>query len=717
MYRLFFLLLLLNPPFVFPQKPVEKTVIRVIYSPGKPLNTFIPLKSLGAGFDGHGSGEIDKILLPENIKAMQSSGYGPLTYRLRTELANEVWHWNPNGTWSDEKNKQGYWTSSADTNNYISLSYSYKLPRRGNTYDQGDNEGYSRIDDGKEPTFWKSNPYLDEYYSDSKKELHPQWIVIDLGKEEYINAVKINWAQPYATAFTIDFAVPSIYQYFTQFGYYEINDSSLWMPFLHGYFTNQHGDNKVIRLSENFTKARFIRIRMTQSSHTALPGSSDIRDSLGFAIREIYIGTLNKRGLFTDLVQHFSNKHQQSKIYVSSTDCWHRAIDINTQTEQIGIDRFYECGLTNHLPALIPVGILYDTPENAFALAEYLSKRKYITEGIEMGEEADGQSVTPEDYAQLYEFWSKKIRQSYPELKLGGPSLETVNIKYPYELFSTQTWLNRFYKFLEIHNASENFNFLSFEWYPFDAICNDAAEQLKKAPALLNAAMNDLYKTILPKNIPMYISEYGYSAFSGRSEVSIEGALMNADIVGKFLSLHGAKAFLYGLEPNLLEANNDCLTFGNNMLFGRNEKGKILYKTAAYYGLKMLTQYWATPAAKPVTMYPTSINKINNKISSYALYCADSSWSLLLINKDPLKPMNIHIKIFNDNMDSAILLNSPVTIYQYSPRQYKWKENGYYGHPVLNLPPIKKANPASQVNLPPYSLTIIRGKVKQLQLK
>ena len=113
---------------------------------------------------------------------MQSAGLGPITYRLRTELGIETWHWNPEGRWSDPAHQQGYWISNdSATEADRACPSATGFPRRGRTIDDANNDGYSRIDDGDTTTFWKTNPYLDPRYTHDPEAEHPQWFTVDLG--------------------------------------------------------------------------------------------------------------------------------------------------------------------------------------------------------------------------------------------------------------------------------------------------------------------------------------------------------------------------------------------------------------------------------------------------------------------------------------------------------------------------------------------------------
>ena len=336
-----------------------------------PVNRFAPSHALGAGIDGHEKGTNDLQLSPENINAMLSAGFKSLTYRLRTELGGDVWHWNPNGSWSDPQTHQGYWTSASTPGKQISLSYGYRLPRRGNTIDQAENNGYSRIDDGDTQTFWKSNPYLDSHFTGEENSLHPQWVVIEFGKAVPINALRIVWGRPFAKTYRVQ------YGNFDDVSDIALNPPGTWTDFPHSEFKTLSNaaspTDRPVKLSDAPIKTHWVRVLLTESSGAGV-SSSDVRDRVGFAIRELYAGIVDEKGNFHDQIDHAA-RHDQTIIHVSSTDLWHRGSDQDDSVEQVGLDRIYHTGLTNDLPMLLPTGLLFDTPENAANEIQYLRRR------------------------------------------------------------------------------------------------------------------------------------------------------------------------------------------------------------------------------------------------------------------------------------------------------------------------------------------------------
>ncbi len=692
-------ILLLQPVAVLAQGRNQRSrpaTVIVSFNPGHPVNRFIPERALGAGVDGHAEGETQRQLSAANVAAMLSAGLKPLTYRLRTELAGEAWHWNPIGRWSDPARRQGYWTSDSNLGPPIDVCYGYRLPRRGNTIDQANDDGYSRIDDGDSESFWKGNPYLDEHFTKERNSLNPQWVMIDLGAHYRINAIRILWGRPFATNYQVEYG---------KFVGEEDLSQRLptdWHAFPRGEISNGTGGEVLLKLSHHARRVRYLRLRLDESAENS-SGTGDVRDQLGFAIREIYVGSIDRHNRFTDVIRHGSTKDQQTVIYVSSTDPWHREIDRDDQTEQPGFDFIFRSGLTNGLPMLIPVAVLYDTPENAAAEIRYLTARGYPIERVEMGEEPDGQFVKPEHYAALYLH--------------GGPSMQDIEqSQVPGRLeFGKGGWLGGFLRYLERHGSLDRFSFFSFEWYPFGDDCD--RNQLAGASEMLAAALHELEPGGLNHKIPWIVSEYGYSAFGARAEVDLDGALLNADSVGKFLTLGGESAYLYGYEPSEIIREQDCSS-GNNMLFFGARENRIRERTATYWGARLLTQEWTGAFDKQHELYP-AISTVKNKsgeslVTAYALLRPDGLWSLLLVNKDPVHAYDVHMSFRNSQNGSISAFSGPIDLFQFSAAQYQLNTDPKNPYPIKSGPPahIRIENSNGRIILPAYSLSVARGQTE-----
>jgi hypothetical protein len=679
------------------------------------LATFEPGRAWGAALDGHDADEIAGIYTPANIAAMNSAGFGPVTYRLRTELAIEAWHWNPEGTWSDPAHRQGYWTSSDRASRPIERSYGYRLPRRGRTIDDADNDGYSRIDDGDTASFWKSNPYLDPRFTGASEAEHPQWVVVDLGAPRAVSAARLAWGEPHARRYALDWWQGN------QNEPIDRNPPGHWQRFPSGTRSSGRGGDVLLALAPQPIRTRFVRLTLLESSHTAPSGAGDPRDSVGFALREMFVGTLDRRGRLRDVMRHGAHAGEQSEILVSSTDPWHRESDRDTTSAQPGFDLVFGSGLTHGLPVLVPVAVLFDTPANAAAELRWLRSRGYPVPRLELGEEPDGQRVSPEDFAALYLQFARALRAEDSTVTLGGPSWQTLlddqlALWPAREEVAHASWISRFLSALRAAGAPPRaFGFLSFEWYPFDDPCATTGPSLARADDLLSHALDRLRGSGLPDSIPLILTEYGYSAHSGPAEVDIASALLNADVLAEFTAHGGSEAYVYGWEPGWLGTWKGCREDGNNMLFLADDEGGVRFRMPAYHAGRLLTRAWADSTGGAHEMFAARLAPERGTgggglVSTWALRRPDGRWALLLINRDPDHAWVVDARLGTGPQNRP--LSGPLDVWRYSRAQYQWSGRGEHGRPTRDDPPTHRTLAAApgRFELPPYSITVLLGR-------
>src|SRR5437763_5988013 len=231
----------------------------------------------------------------------------------------------------------------------------------------------------------------------------------------------------------------------------------------------------------------------------------------------------------------------------------------------------------------------------------------------------------------------------------------------------------------------------------------------------MEAALQAMQQSGLSQNASWIISEYGYSAFASRAEIDIEGGLLNADIVGKFLTLGGEQAFLSGYTPGYVDRDFPC-TAGNNMLFSLVDN-RIESRFATYFAARLLTQEWLNSSDEVYEIYAAGSDardaEGNELITAYAARRRDGEWSLLLINKDPKRAYEANLVFRNRGIPHHF--KGSLDVFQYSAKQYVLGGSQMQPRPLKAQRPeeftLSGSSRAQTVNVPAYSLTVVRGEI------
>jgi hypothetical protein len=691
--------------------------VKVDATPSHVANTFSPIQSLGTTLDRIPRNTTDIFFRPDQIKQILAAGWGPITYRQNTELFVQAWHWNPKGKWSDPASR-GYFVGDATpAPEMIRHSFGYSLPHRGVTRNSGSEfDGYSRLDDGDLNTYWKSNPYLTKRFTGEEDSAHPQWIAIKLAEPQIVTAIRIAWAEPYARNYKV--------QYWLGTGD-AIDEPSHgeWKDFPAGTISNGKGGTVTLKLSPVPVAARFVRVLMTESSNTCdTHGQGDARNCVGYAIKEVYLGTM-ENGSFQDLLYHVASQ-AQTFTYNSSIDPWHQPSDLYVTPDrmesgdQVGLDLFYTSGLTRGLPAMIPVSLLYGTPEDAAAQIAYVENRGYPISYVEMGEEPDGQYFAPEDYATLYLQWATALHKVDPKLKLGGPVFEgaSEDIKFWPNEAGEISWFKRFLAYLRAHGRISDLSFMSYEHYPYyDGTCQGPWSNLFKEPEILTHIVQVWRDDGLPDGVPMFNTET--NAPGGDAAVDVFGALWLGETFPAFLTAGGKAAYYHHAMPYSTPHPACSNSWGTYHMFTTDHNWLIKQRTSQFFAAQMLTQEWAEPKDAEHRLFHAA-SDIKDKdghvlVTAYAVLRPDGQWALMLINKDYDNPHTVNIQFQDDDAQKDRSFVGRVARITFGKEQYTWHPAMRDGYADPDGPAVSSTLPAGtqHFTLPAASMTVLRGRV------
>jgi hypothetical protein len=199
---------------------------------------------------------------------------------------------------------------------------------------------------------------------------------------------------------------------------------------------------------------------------------------------------------------------------------------------------------------------------------------------------------------------------------------------------------------------------------------------------------------------------------AARAEVEMEGALVNAVIVGGFLTAGCERMYLYGYEPGRPMREPGCGSSGNLMMLLADEQGQARHHLPTYYGAWLLTHAWTSSGERQHRAYAVRVAAADPRDSSttpsvFAVSRPDGAWGVMLINRDAKRSWSAEVGLQTAKVTNS-LLSAPVEWWQYSSTQFAWANPSESSHPERSSPPEHRTLLAPHtLTLPPYSITVV----------
>ncbi len=341
----------------------------------------------------------------------------------------------------------------------------------------------------------------------------------------------------------------------------------------------------------------------------------------------------------------------------------------------MGFDLFFTSGVTRGLPAMVPIAMLYDTPDNAAAEIAYLKKRGYPISYVEMGEEADGQYMLPEDYAALYVQFAVALHRVDPTLKLGGPSFQGVNkdIEVWPDANGEVSWTRRFVDYLKQHGKMNELAFFSFEHYPYDP-CRTPWGVLYDEPELVSHIMQIWHEDGIPSEMPMFITEGNLSSGASETYQDLFAGVWLADYIGSFLESGGKGVYFFHYLPLQMEpgCNSSPGTFG---MFTIDANYQIQQPLAQFFVAQLINLEWVQPGSGEHQVFAAKSDVEDGAghelVTAYAVQRPDGKWAVMAVNRDQQNAHRVRIS-FDGQSGAHRRFDGTVEISTFGSTQYQW---------------------------------------------